>query len=53
MKHVLFWHVVSHLEENVSRPNCHLCQLHQIQKYLGPISSMPQVHCSIKRINTD
>lgn len=43
MNYVLFWHVVSYFEESVSRSKCHLCQLHQIQKYLGPISSMPCV----------
>lgn len=50
---MLFWHVVSHSEENDKQVPTSLLSTHQIQKYLDPISSLPQVHCSIKRNTTD
>lgn len=53
MKQMLFWHVVSHSEENDKQVPASLLSTHQIQKYLDPISSLPQVHCSIKRNTTD
>lgn len=53
MKQILFWHVVSHSEENDKQVPTSLLSTHQIQKYLDPISSLPQVHCSIKRNTTD
>lgn len=53
MTQILFWHVVSHSEENDKQVPTLLLSTHQIQKYLDPISSLPQVHCSIKRNTTD